>query len=181
MIRSAKKTGRSWCARPCEDHHLVGFSTNSLIRFLNLFVSKSTVVWALDSSEILPNKKRVRSPKPSKDDKKVRKEFAREILEVQPVRRPFVITDERRLNWDGSDCWHNYWHDLRKELGSLFSCAKGGRSVMVWTGVSITGKTKIAEIARKTELGEIHRNSERLHAPATGSKSRRNFWFSSKM
>lgn len=121
-----------------------GSSPNSLIRSLNLSVSKSTVVRALNNSGIFKYEKRAHSPKLSKDHKMARVKFAREMLKARQDWRRVVFTDEKKFNFDGPDGWQYYWHDFRKEPESFFSRVQGGGSVMVWAGVSAAGKTEIA-------------------------------------
>ena len=121
-----------------------GSSANSLIRSLNLSVSKSTVVRALNNSGIFKYTKRAHSPKLSKDHKMARVEFAKKMLKARQDWRRVVFTDEKKFNLDGPDGWQYYWHDLRKEPEFFFSRVQGGGSVMVWAGVSAAGKTEIA-------------------------------------
>lgn len=121
-----------------------GASANSLIRSLNLSVSKSTVVRALNNSEIFKYKKRSCAPKLSEDHKNARVQFSKKMLRAHQNWHRIVFTDEKKFNLDGPDGWQYYWHDLRKEPESFYSRVQGGGSVMIWAGVSRAGKTEIS-------------------------------------
>ena len=54
-----------------------------------------------------------------------------------------------KLNLDGSDGIKYYWHDLKKQLKSLFSRNFGGGSLMIWGSFSKSGKTKLAVITTR--------------------------------
>lgn len=50
---------------------------------------------------------------------------------------------KKKLNLDGPEGFHYYWHDLRKSPYVLMSHQMGGDSVMAWAGFSAQGKADI--------------------------------------
>ena len=55
-----------------------------------------------------------------------------------------IFSDEKKFNLDGPDGWASYWHDLRCQPRTFFSCQQGGGSVMVCAGFVFNGTTDVA-------------------------------------
>jgi hypothetical protein len=50
-----------------------------------------------------------------------------------------------------SDCYHFYWHDLRKEKEWYKTRQSDGGSSMIWAGMSASGKTKLVFLQGKQD------------------------------
>lgn len=48
------------------------------------------------------------------------------------------------MEFGRSRWFSHYWHDLRKELCSLYSRQQSGGAVMVWGGICYNGQTSLA-------------------------------------
>ena len=57
-----------------------------------------------------------------------------------------IFSDEKKLNLDGPDDFHSYWHDLRREE-RYSKRQSGGGSVMVWGAVGRKGTLELVVIA----------------------------------
>ncbi|GBN14380.1 hypothetical protein AVEN_259406-1 [Araneus ventricosus] len=57
-----------------------------------------------------------------------------------------VLFSDKKKKWklDGPNGNIKYWHDLRKEIRSVFSRQSGGGSVMVWTAFGFSSQVGLA-------------------------------------
>lgn len=53
------------------------------------------------------------------------------------------FSDEKKWNLDGSDGYHYYWHDLRKDPQLFKKRVQGGRSIMTWGAFCANGQTEL--------------------------------------
>ena len=55
-----------------------------------------------------------------------------------------ILSDEKKINFDGPDEFSYYWRDLHKEAETFLKEQQVGGSLMVWTTFGLPGKVNIA-------------------------------------
>ena len=127
-----------------------GFSsTRDLKNNLNLEVSRWTVFRCLQRSSFLKFVKRHHQPLLTEAHKKIRLNWAKEMVISEMNWDSVIFSDEKKLNLDGPDGYKYYWHDVRGPQKHFFIRNFGGASVMVWTAISSRGSSELVFLEGK--------------------------------
>lgn len=118
-------------------------SANRIREYLNLGVSKSTVLRSLDHVEHLQYKNYRLKPKLSHENVEARLAFATSHVAWENRWNSVIYSDEKAFNLDGPEGWSSYWHDLRKEDITMSKRKFQGGSVKIWIGFSYAQKASI--------------------------------------
>ena len=99
-----------------------GFSsTRDLKNNLNLEVSRWTVFRCIQRSSFLKFVKRQHQPLLTEAHKKIRLNWAKEMVSSEMNWDSVIFSDENKLNLDGPDGYKYYWHDVRGPKKSFFN------------------------------------------------------------
>lgn len=124
-------------------------SSRNIAAALDHVVKRTTVLRVLRASKFASYIKRKPTPHLKKHHKTRRMAFAKKHLNKVGFWERVLFTDEKKFNLDGPDGCQYYWHDIRKDPETYSKRVAGGGSVMVWAGVCLNGKTKIAFLEGK--------------------------------
>lgn len=113
---------------------------------LGLKQSTRTIQRILAIYPTLIYKKLKKRPYMTEVHKIKRLEWARNCMNSNMQWQNIIWMDEKKFNLDGPDGFQYYWHDLRKEPKYMSRRVHGGGGIMVWTGFSWNGKTKLVII-----------------------------------
>ena len=92
---------------------------------------KKNVLHILQQCKHLKHKKLKHRPPLTLRHKEKRLEFVKIDIYWKKQWKQVIFSDEKKINLDGSDSWHSYFHDLKKEV-ILNRRQMGGRRVMIW-------------------------------------------------
>ena len=93
--------------------------------------------------------KRQHQPLLTEAHKKIRLNWAKEMVSSEMNWDSVIFSDEKKMNLVGPDGYKYYWHDVRGPKKTFFIRNFGGGSVMVWAAISSRGSSELVFLEGK--------------------------------